>query len=371
MKPVRTVFLASLVAAVLATATFVLGTRLPERSDGAFDVVAETAREIQGRSTTTISQEELARAAIRGMLRALDDPYAAFLDPEQAQEVEDLVRGSIVGIGVWLESSARGLRITSVVDGTPAARADLRSGDVIVRVDEHPMGGVSVREAARLLKGEIGETVELVVERGSRTLEVTLRRQRIEVSDLQSQLLEEDVAYVRLLRFGRGAGDELRAEVRGLLDRGATAVVLDLRSNPGGLADEAVSAAGVFMDGVVARLRERGKEERELRTEDEPLGGFPVAVLVDGGTASASELVAGALQDRGRATIVGTRTFGKGSVLTVTDVDDESKVQYTTALFFTPGGRAIEGEGITPDVQVLPGGPEDAQLARAVELLTE
>lgn len=363
-------FLASLIAAVLAASTFVLGTRLPERGERAFDAVAETAREIQDHSTTPISEEELARAAIRGMLRALDDPYAAYLDPDRAQEVDDLVDGSIVGIGVWLESSSEGLRITSVVDGTPAAGAGLRAGDLIVRVDEHPVAGLTVRQAARFLKGEVGETVGLVVERGSDILEISLERQRIDVTDLQSELLDEGVAYVRLLRFGRGVGEDLRAELQRLLDEGATAAVLDLRSNPGGLAEEAVSVAGVFMEGVVARLRERGKEERELRARDQPLGSFPLAVLVDGGTASASELVAGALQELGRATIVGTRTFGKGSVLMVSDVDDDSKIQYTTAFFYTPSGRAIEGDGIAPDVQVLPGGSEDAQLRRAVELLT-
>lgn len=370
MKPVRTAFLASLIAVVLAASTFVLGTRLTDRGDGAFDAVAETAREIRERSTTPISEEELARAAIRGMLRALDDPYAAYLDPERAQEVDDLVDGSIVGIGVWLESTEDGLLITSVVDGTPAARAGLRSNDVIVAVDDHPMAGLTVREAARFLKGEEGATVWLDVARGSETLEVSLVRERIDVTDLQSELLDEEVAYVRLVRFGQGVGDDLRAELRRLLDRGATAAVLDLRSNPGGLAEEAVSVAGVFMEGVVARLRERGEDERELRTRGQPLGSFPLAVLVDGGTASASELVAGALQDRARATIVGTRTFGKGSVLTVSDVEDDSKIQYTTAFFYTPSGRAIEGDGITPDVQVIPGGPEDAQLRRAVELVT-
>lgn len=360
-----------LIVAVLATGTFVAGTRMPQRDGEAFDVVLETARDIQDHSATSISEEELARAAIRGMLRALDDPYAAYLDPERAREVEELVGGSIVGIGVWLETADRGLLISSVVEDTPAAEAGLRSGDIIVEVDEHAMRGLSVQEAARFLKGDAGETLDLVVQRGGRTVEVTLRRQRIDVSDLQTRLLDDGVAYARLLRFGRGAADDLRAGLRRMLDRGATGVVLDLRSNPGGLADEAVKVAGLFMEGVVARLRERGRDERELRTQGDRLGDFPLVVLVNGGTASASELVAAALQDRDRARIVGTTTFGKGSVLTVTDVDDASKIQYTTAFFFTPSGHAIEGEGVTPDEEVLPGGPEDAQLDRAVEILTD
>jgi carboxyl-terminal processing protease len=180
-----------------------------------------------------------------------------------------------------------------------------------------------------------------------------------------------DVAYVHPLRFGRGTAEALRRDLQVLLGRGARAIILDLRGNGGGLAEEAVATASLFLsEGVVAHVRSAAGEE-ELSVEGDPLTRqLPLAVLVDGGTASAAELVAGALQDRGRATVVGTQTFGKGSVLSVERVGGSgAAIQFTTAFFLTPEGHRIEGRGILPDVPVLPGGPSDAQLDRAVRVV--
>ncbi|HUG89148.1 MAG TPA: S41 family peptidase [Actinomycetota bacterium] len=369
MRDVRPVFIGALIVAVLAAGTFVAGTRVGDPRSSGWDAVEGTADELRRDAARPISEEELIQAAIEGMLSVLDDPYAASLGPEEVGEVRDLIDGSIVGIGVWLRESPAGLRVTDVVDGSPAVRVGLTAGDVIVRAEGRSMRGVGVGDAAQEFKGEVGSSMELLVERDGETRTVRVERARIEIPDVESRMIQ-GAGYARLHQFGRGAADELSEAIDGLLDRGARGVVLDLRGNAGGLADEALGVADLFLDGgVVARVRERGEPERTERADAETLGAFPLVVLVDGGTASASELVAGALQDRGRATLVGLTTFGKGSVLTVADVGEDTTIQYTTAFFYTPDGHAIEGEGVHPDVPVEPGDEDDEQLDRALRLL--
>jgi len=371
MQRLLNTVLALAIAVTLATASFMAGFRLSdERGLDGFEAVLQTARDLREGSAAGLTEEELARAAIRGMLEALEDPYAAYLSPEQKDQVDGLLGGSIVGIGVWLEQDDAGLRVTSVVEGTPAEESGLRPGDLLVEAAGHTLAGLTLDEASGFIRGPEGSAIDLVVHRDGRSFELSVERARIQSSDVQGRLLDGNVAYVRLSQFGSGAADELGTKIRGLLGDGARQVVLDLRRNAGGLASEAFEVAGLFIeDGVVAHIREPGSPEEDVEAEGDALPSFPLALLVDGGTASASELVAGALQDRDRATLVGTRTYGKGSVLTVTDVADETSIQYTTAFFYTPDGHQIEGRGIEPDVTVLPGGVGDAQLRRALEIL--
>lgn len=371
MKPSRLLLTGALIAVVLSTATFVAGSRLGGSDEpDAFDVVTETFRELRERAATPVSDEELARAAVRGMLEALGDPYASSLSPRQLREVRELLRDTIIGIGVWLETAEEGLHVTWVVEGSPAESSGLREGDVIVRVDGHPMRGRTVEEAARFVRGPEGSVVELLVLRDGRRLTVAVTRARIEMTDVQARMLPGRVAYAHLLRFGTGATEDLRRALTRLLREGARGIVLDLRGNTGGLAEEAVGVAGLFLDGgAVAILQERDRPDRELRAASGPLPAVPLVVLVDGGTASAAELVAAAVQERGRGMLVGTRTFGKGSVLTVVDVDPATKIQYTTGFILTPAGRPIEGRGVVPDVVAPLGDGEDAQLDRALEVL--
>lgn len=374
MRPLRTTLTAVLITGVLATGSYLAGVRsAAEPRVGGFDVVLDAARELSRQAAAGVSDADLAEAAIQGMLEALEDPYAAYLSPAQQREVNDLLGGSIVGIGVWLEVSPEGLRITSLVDGTPAVESGLRPGDVIVEADGHGMKGLSLEEAARFLQGPEGTSLEIEVLRGDRRFPVTVERAEIEISDVQGRMLDAEIAYVRVLQFGRGVAEELGGKIRSLLGEGARGVILDLRGNSGGIASEAIDVASLFLgDGVVARVRERGEtDEEEVGASGRSLPRFPMAVLVDGGTASASEVVVGALQDRERATIVGTRTYGKGSVLAVSDLSGDASIQYTTAYFLTPQGRAIEGRGLEPDVAVLPGGDGDPQLDRALAILRD
>ena len=372
MSRSRPLLTAVAIATVLALGTFVAGTRLDAPAGrSTFGEIERVARELQESAARPVPEEELVRAAIEGMLEILGDPYAANLSPQEREEVDSLFSGSTVGIGVWVRRIDRGIRITGVVDGSPADRRGLRSGDVIVRVDGRSVRGMSVGRAGELIRGPRGETVTLVIHRPGDSLTVTLRRDDIDVANVESRALRGgSVGYVRLLQFGRGAGGDLRRAVRRLRAEGAGGIVLDLRGNTGGLADEAIEVAGVFLDGgVVTRIRHRGDPEEKVSADPGALGPFPMAVLVDRGTASASELVAGALQDRDRATVVGTRTFGKGSVVTVRDLGAGRRIQFTSAFFVTPDGHRIEGRGIRPDVRVAPGATGDSQLRRAVRVV--
>jgi carboxyl-terminal processing protease len=368
-RPRRALLVLGIVA--LAAGSFFAGMRFgATRPPGGFAEVAAVAEDIGDRAARPVSEEELVRAAIRGMLDVLDDPYAAYLDPQKAEQARDLLSGSFVGVGMWLEPAKGGLRVTSVLDGSPAADAGIVPGDVVVEAGGRPLADVGIAEAGGLLEGPEGSTVTLVVRTAEGNRQFELERARISLADVQARMLG-DVAYVHPLRFGRGTADDLRVELQALVERGAGAIILDLRGNGGGLAEEAVATASLFLsEGVVAHLRSEEGEE-ELSVEGDPLTRqLPLAVLVDGGTASAAELVAGALQDRGRATVVGTPTFGKGSVLSVEEVGGSgAAIQFTTAFFLTPDGHRIEGRGILPDVPVLPGGPSDAQLDRAVRVV--
>lgn len=369
MARFRAAGLALFIASVLSVASAALGYRLgrPE-VPSPFDQLVRTARELEARAARPISEEELVRAAIQGMLQALGDPYAAVLDEEDRRSLETLLSGTLVGIGVYLQGTGDGLRVASTLEGTPADRAGLRAGDLIVAVDGHDVRGLSVEWAGAFFTGPVGSVVRLEVLRGEDPLVFEIPREEIALSDVESRVLEGDVGYVRVFQFARGAADQLESAVLELLAGGAVGLVLDLRGNAGGLAEEAYEAAGLFLDGgVVARIRGSGGAERTVTAEGEPIPPIPVVVLIDGGTASASEILAGALQDRGRALLVGTRTFGKGSVLSVDDLEaGGASIQFTSGYFLTPNGHLVEGQGIAPDLVVPAGDSGDPQLDRAV-----
>ena len=360
-----------LVVAASFYAGFLAGRAAPPSG---FAEVAAVGERLQEEAARPVRQDDLVRAAIRGMLDVLDDPYAAFLDPQGAAEARDLLSGSFVGVGMWLERSGEGLRVTSVLPGSPASEAGITPGDVVVEADGRSLADVGSSQAADLLEGPEGSTLTLVIRSGGDTREVELERARISLVDVHARILRGDVAYAHPLRFAEGTADRLREELDALLRRGAGAIVLDLRGNAGGLSEEAVATASLFLtEGTVARIRTPGAGDEELQVEGQPLARqVPMAVVVDGTTASAAELVAGALQDRARAAVVGTPTFGKGAVLDVVQVGASgSAVRFTAAYFVTPDGHAIEGRGIAPDVPVLPGGPTDAQLDRAIQVVLE
>ena len=383
------VSLAVLAALAVCLTAFTLGIRVGERNEGGgafslagsgdgvkgFDLVEDAFDEIQASAVDAPGAEELARGAIKGMLEVLkkDDPYALFYSPTAYRSFQELTTGEFSGIGVWLKDKEGELTIVSVLPSTPAVEAGLQEGDVIETIDGEPVSSLTSDEAVAHIKGPEGTKVALGIVRDGEALDFEITRAEIALPNLQAKLRRDDVGYIQLFGFARGAGDEVREHVSDMLDQGAEGIVLDLRNNGGGLFSEAVEVASVFIEeGEIVIYRERGRSEGDdvddtpYEAEGDAFEDVPLVVLVNEGTASASEIVAGALQDQERATLIGTTTYGKGSVQEVVRLRDASALKLTTAAYLTPDGRDINGSGIEPDVEVA---EIEEQKDRAVEIL--
>ena len=362
--------------AAVATVSYDLGvttapvTASVEASDSSdLDFLEEIISALDDDAVEAPEDEELVKGAVDGLFKALDDPYARYYDKDAFADLNAMLDGGFSGIGVVLEEKPKGLIIVNVFEGTPAAKADMRKGERITSVDGTPVESRPVDVIINMIKGDEGTEVTLGLAGGPQgTRTVTLTRARIELPNIESRQLADGAGYVKMTQFTSGVGDEIRAEVTSLVEAGARGVVLDLRGNPGGLLNEAVEVSSVFIeDGDVVSVKERGQPERSLTAEGDAIEGLPVVVLVDKGSASASEIVAGALQDADRATIVGEPTFGKGTVQTIHRLQTGGGVKYTTAEYFTPSGDSIEDVGVKPD-RLVKG--EKAQLAAAREELS-
>ena len=329
-----------------------------------------------------IPKDELGNQAIRGLVRGLDDRFSSYLDPTEYGSFRELTDAKFSGVGTSVQRVEKGLRIVQVYADSPARDAGLRKGDVIVAVDGDKLAGRAEEAAVGRIKGPEGTRVTLTIARGGKRLERTLTRREINVDVVQSRLVERGgrkLGYVRLDQFSSGAHAELYAAVREALKAGAGGLVLDLRANPGGLVTEARLVASAFLpDGKVVTTRGRSVREKVYMATGEPVAEkTPMVVLVDGGTASASEIVAGALQDRDRAELVGTKTFGKGVFQQVIELGNGGALDLTVGQYFLPsgrniGGRGVErGAGLRPDVKAQddPKTPRDEALERALRLL--
>jgi carboxyl-terminal processing protease len=300
--------------------------------------------------------------SLESAVKSLNDRFSNYFSPKDYASFNEVTGGEFEGVGMTVEQDPKGLRVISVYKGTPAAKGGLKAGDLIVAVDGKSLAGTSSEEATTQIKGRAGTTVTLTLRsKGGKERTVRLQRQKVEIPVVQSAMKRaggEPVAYVRLASFTSGAHGQVRQAIDGLLHRGAKGVVLDLRDNGGGLLDEAVLTASIFLpDGKVVSTKGRSRPEHTY----EATGGaistkIPVTVLVNGQTASASEIVTGALQDRHRATVVGTRTFGKGVFQEVERLSNGGALDITVGEYFLPSGRNLggggvkQGSGITPDV---------------------
>jgi carboxyl-terminal processing protease len=335
------------------------------------EVITHAMEKIRSSAVDPPSQKELTRAAVKGMVTELNesqDPYAAFYSPLGYRAFQEYTSGRFSGIGVWLKERAGKLEIVSVLPRTPALKAGLRRGDVIRRVDGESVGAMSTDEAVGRIKGPSGSVVELAVLRSGEILELSLTRRSIDLPNVVARLQESGLGYIRLYGFARGAGRQLRDRVERLRSTGAEGVILDLRDNGGGLFSEAIDVASVFIeDGDIVTYKEGSDVETVYAAEGQAYEELPLVVLVNEGTASASEIVAGALQDRQRAILVGSTTYGKGSVQNVFPLPDASALKITTGAYLTPAGRDINGEGIEPDVEIAGGAA--LQKRRAAEIL--
>lgn len=338
--------------------------------DGSF-LIQQAFDEIVSSSVDPPDSAKLARAAIKAMIKALrekDDPYALYYSPSGYKSFQQYTSGKFSGIGVWLKEKNGTLEIVSVLPGTPAMTGGLQRGDVILDVDGETIDAKRIDDAVGMIKGRAGSRVRLRVDRGGDELTFEITRAEIELPNLRASIKNDDLGHIRLFSFGRRAGQQVRKKVDALLDRGAKGIVLDLRDNGGGLFSEAIEVASVFIeDGKIVTYRDGRSDDVTYDATGDAFENLPLVVLVNEGTASSSEIVAGALQDRDRALVIGTETYGKGSVQEVVPLADASAVKVTTAAYVTPSGRSLDGKGIEPDVEIDAGPGE--QLRRAVEVL--
>lgn len=324
--------------------------------------------------------KEVTFAAIRGMLVAVGDPYNAFIEPTEAAIMAEDATGEYEGIGAWIGMSVDGRpRIEGVFEDGPAERAGLQAGDYILQVDGTPVAGLTLYEVIAMIRGPEGTSVTLLISREGEPdpLEFTITRARLETPVTEAEMLEGDIGYIRLYDFSTVvSGERVEQDLESLLNQGAQSLILDLRGNPGGQVAEAVEIADLFLDdGVILIERWKGGRIDRPQAHAGEIGeNIPLVVLVDRNSASASEILAGALQDHGRAILIGETTFGKGVVQRVITLENGGELWVVSARWFTPNDRVIGEQGLKPDIEVLwpeepPAEGEDPQLERAVEYL--
>jgi carboxyl-terminal processing protease len=318
---------------------------------------AEVYNQIRLGYVEEIDDSTLLEYAIQGMLSGLD-PHSAYLTEDAFQSLQDNTSGEFTGLGLEVGMEDGYVKIISPIDGSPAAEAGLQSGDIILKLGNVPVKGMTLNEAIEIMRGPKGSKIELSIGRPgeSQPFEVTLVRNTIKVASVRQSWLEPGYGYIRIAQFQNSTGEDVRKALEKLMaEQKLKGLVLDLRNNPGGILRASVDVAGLFLDGGNVVYTKGRLENSDTSFDADPLdatNGVPLVVLINQGSASASEIVAGALQDRGRAVLMGTRSFGKGSVQTVLPLSDSRAIKLTTALYFTPNGRSIQAEGIVPDIVV-------------------
>jgi carboxyl-terminal processing protease len=357
------------VAYVGGVVTGVVGSGKAGPSTGVID---EAADRIASKAARPVDRQALERAAVEGMLKVLGDRWSTYYGASEYASFQDALDGHYAGVGLWLADAPAGsVSVGSVLSGSPAARAGLRSGDIIESVASQPVRDVGVARVAALLRGRADTRVRVVVRRGGVLQELRLTRATVASDDVVVEHLRGDIAHVQVRAFTRGVGRQVREALGAAGHSGSGGIVLDLRDDPGGLLTEAVEVASVFLDGgPVVSYERRGTSARTL---DAAPGGdltTPVVVLVNSTTASAAEVVTAALQDRNRAVVVGSRTYGKGSVQEPSRLSDGSALELTVGRYLTPAGRSLDGVGIDPDVLVPPQAAPEVAERRAIEVLT-
>jgi carboxyl-terminal processing protease len=332
-----------------------------------------------------------AYVAIRSTLKKLGDPYTRFMDPQQFQSLNNQTSGEMSGVGIKLETNPRTqqLVVAEAIDNSPAAKAGIKTGDVIVAIDGKSTKNMNLEGAISLIRGEIGKSITLKIARGGKSpFDIALTRAQIEVASVFSEVKQEGklkVGYIRLAEFSSHSSEQMQKAIKDLNRKQVNAYVLDMRGNPGGLLQASVEIARMWLDnGTIVKTVDRKGGNEDFRAVQGALTQLPMAVLVDGNSASASEILAGALKDNRRAQIVGAQTFGKALVQSVHSLSDGSGMAVTVAHYYTPNGTDIGHKGVTPDVKVdlnfneqknladspaLLGSPQDPQYQRAVAVL--
>jgi carboxyl-terminal processing protease len=319
---------------------------------------AEVMDRIKAAYVEPVDDKTLLENAIKGMLSNLD-PHSAYLEPEAFAELQESTSGEFGGLGIEVGTEDGFIKVVSPIDDTPASKAGIQPGDLIVKIDGQPTKGLSLMEAVDKMRGKAGSKINLtLVREGGRPFDVELTRAVIKVKSVKSQLLEDGYGLIRITQFQVNTGEEVGkalAKLRKDNGKKLRGLVLDLRNNPGGVLQAAVEVSDHFLKKGLIVYTEGRIANSELRFNADPADaseGVPLVVLINGGSASASEIVAGALQDHKRGVLMGTDSFGKGSVQTVLPLNNDRALKLTTALYYTPNGRSIQAQGIVPDIEV-------------------
>lgn len=324
-----------------------------------------------------VSEEDLLHGAIKGMVSALGDPYTRFVDPEELKEEEIELQGEYGGLGIYIGQRDGKTLVVSPIEDTPADRVGLKPKDQIVKIDDEVILGWSQNEVVHALRGEPGTKVVIWIRRETEEelLKFEIERENIKIQTVKSELLQDKIGLVRITQFNLKTLPDFRKALRELTDQGAGSILIDLRNNPGGLLNSCVEIADLLLDdGVIVSTRGRFDRANEVfYAREGTITDLPMAVLINEGSASASEILAGALKDHGRAVIVGKQSFGKGSVQTLFNLSDSSGIFVTIAKYYTPAGTVIDKVGLSPDIEVegefVKDRESDAQLKRAIEEL--
>ncbi|HEV8391045.1 MAG TPA: S41 family peptidase [Dongiaceae bacterium] len=322
------------------------------------NLFGEVFERIRDNYVEPTDDEKLIEAAVNGMLTSLD-PHSSYLNQKDFGDMQVQTKGEFGGLGIEVTMEDGLIKVVSPMDGTPAAEAGLQPGDLISALDGQPIMGLTLNDAVEKMRGEVGSSIKLTIIRGSQDpFEVTLKRAVIAVKSVRWELEQGNVGYVRISSFSektdsglRDALGKLKEATKGDIE----GLVLDLRNNPGGLLDQAIAVCDDFMDkGEIVSTRGRKQEEAQRWNAEagDLMEGKPIVILINGGSASASEIVSGALQDQRRAIVLGTKSFGKGSVQSIIPIPNHGAIRLTTARYYTPSGRSIQAKGIEPDIEV-------------------
>lgn len=340
------------------------------------DTFKEVMDLISGNSLVEKSDEAIIRAGMEGMLSALDDKYAEYYTAEEYNQIMEAYSGTTSGIGVVVTlNEEEQVLVIRILEDTPAFRAGIMEGDIIVEVDGTEIKEMDLEKVVAMIKGKEGTSVNLKISRPSenKTLEIEVTRGRFYVPNLISEIYEEDIGYIWYYDFQVNGATQLDKEIQKLIDDGVSGLILDLRNNPGGTLDDAIEVCDLFMnEGVISTSQGRTGDEEwtdEFIAKEGKYIEMPLVILINGFSASASELVAGALKDSGRALLIGERTYGKGVIQGLYELSDNSGIKFTTAKYFLPSGVSPEGIGVSPHIVVEPkeDDTEDVQLNRAIE----
>ena len=345
------------------------------------DLFGEVLEKINEEYVEDINQSESMDSAINGLLQSLD-PYSAYLSPENFEEMQTETSGEFGGLGIEVSMEAGVVKVITPLDDTPASRAGLKAGDYIVKINDTQVQGKTLTEAVEIMRGPVGSDIELTVRRRGvkKALTFTLTREIIEIQSVKSDLLDKNIGYLRLTSFNENSAQQIKKRINDLNnEKKLKGFILDLRNNPGGLLSQAIKITDYFLDNgeIVSTKSRKASENRKWFARDGDLtGGKPLIVLINYGSASASEIVAGALKDHKRAIILGENSYGKGSVQSIIPLRNDGAIRLTIAKYYLPSGTSISEVGVTPDININEEGEDfkiktetDNQLNYALKLL--